>query len=145
MGNSQGREARPGHYAVNANDPEALRNAAGGEAGGSNVYSSRHGRASQSNLASIFSSSNYRDREREGPQDEAALAARRETKAEREIRRAEKERAARQRERDRSMREESVDGGYLVTQGVYTGAEDYNKDVVRTLMVRYPHSSMTEP
>lgn len=143
MGNANGREARPSHFAVNSNDPEALRSAAAREGTG-NVYSSRQGRASQSNLASIFSSSSHRDREREGPQDEAALAARRETKAEREIRRAEKERNARQRERERSMREESVDGGYLVTQGVYTGAEDYNKDVVRTLMVRSPHLSRDE-
>jgi hypothetical protein len=35
------------------------------------------------------------------------------------------------------MREESVDGGYLVTQGVYTGIEDYNKAIVRHLMVCY--------
>jgi hypothetical protein len=28
-----------------------------------------------------------------------------------------------------------VDGGFLVTQGVYTGIEDYNKTVVRQLMV----------
>lgn len=33
------------------------------------------------------------------------------------------------------MREEHVDGGYLVTQGVYTGTEDFNKAVVRQLMV----------
>ena len=36
------------------------------------------------------------------------------------------------------MREEHVDGGYLVTQGVYTGIEDYNKGVVRQLMVLLP-------
>jgi len=47
----------------------------------------------------------------------------------------EKERVLRERERERSMREESVDGGYLVTQGVYTGIEDYNKSVTRQLMV----------
>lgn len=63
------------------------------------------------------------------------LEARRETKQEREIRKAEKERVAREKERERSMREEHVDGGYLVTQGVYTGTEDYNKGVVRQLMV----------
>ena len=34
------------------------------------------------------------------------------------------------------MREEHVDGGYLVTQGVYVGTEDFNKAVVRQLMVR---------
>ena len=60
---------------------------------------------------------------------------RRETKQEREARKLEKERAAREKERERSMREEHVDGGYLVTQGVYTGPEDYSKGVVRRLMV----------
>ena len=34
------------------------------------------------------------------------------------------------------MRDENVDGGYLVTQGVYTGLEDFNKYIVRQLMVR---------
>lgn len=34
------------------------------------------------------------------------------------------------------MLEEHVDGGYLVTQGVYVGVEDFNKAVVRQLMVR---------
>lgn len=47
----------------------------------------------------------------------------------------EKERAARVKERERSMKEEHVDGGYLVTQGVYVGTEDFNKAVVRQLMV----------
>lgn len=42
---------------------------------------------------------------------------------------------ARLKERERSMKEEHVDGGYLVTQGVYVGTEDFNKDVVRQLMV----------
>lgn len=63
------------------------------------------------------------------------MEIRRETKQEREARRAERERLAREKERERSMREESVDGGYLVTQGVYTGSEDFNKWVVRQLMV----------
>ena len=65
----------------------------------------------------------------------SSLETRRETKQEREARKLEKERVARDKERGRSMREESVDGGYLVTQGVYTGTEDYNKGVVRQLMV----------
>ena len=51
----------------------------------------------------------------------------------------ERERVNRERERERSMREESVDGGYLVTQGVYTGVEDFSKPVVRQLMVRSPN------
>lgn len=63
------------------------------------------------------------------------LEARKETKQEREARKLEKEHIAREKERERSMREESVDGGFLVTQGVYTGTEDYSKGVVRQLMV----------
>ena len=69
--------------------------------------------------------------------DTSTLETRRETKQEREARKLEKERVAREKERERSMREESVDGGYLVTQGVYTGIEDYNKGVVRQLMVGF--------
>ena len=59
----------------------------------------------------------------------------RETKQEREARKAEKERQIRLKERERSMREEGVDGGYLVTLGVYTGVEDFSKGVVRQLQV----------
>lgn len=68
-------------------------------------------------------------------QDPSTLEQRRENKAEREARKAEKERQTRLKERERSMREEHVDGGYLVTQGVYVGTEDYNKVIVRQLMV----------
>ncbi|PYH99531.1 hypothetical protein BO71DRAFT_192818 [Aspergillus ellipticus CBS 707.79] len=67
--------------------------------------------------------------------DLASLEHRRETRQEREARRLEKERIARLKERERSMKEEHVDGGYLVTQGVYTGPEDFNKAVVRQLMI----------
>jgi hypothetical protein len=66
---------------------------------------------------------------------------RKETKAERDARRLERERVARAAERERSMREEHVDGGYLVTQGVYTGTEDFSKPVVRQLMVSGSSSS----
>ena len=95
------------------------------------IYSSRTGRGSRPDLSALLgiSSGNHTEREVTG------LETRRETKQEREIRKAEKERIARERERERSMREEHVDGGYLVTQGVYTGTEDYNKSVVRQLMV----------
>jgi hypothetical protein len=34
------------------------------------------------------------------------------------------------------MKEEHVDGGFLVTQGVYVGTEDFNKAIVRQLIVR---------
>ncbi|KAK5633256.1 hypothetical protein RRF57_008971 [Xylaria bambusicola] len=60
---------------------------------------------------------------------------RRETKAEREARKLEKERAARIKERERSMKEEHVDGGYLVTMGIYTASEDFNKPAVRQLQI----------
>lgn len=70
-----------------------------------------------------------------GDRDVASLERRRESKAEREAKKIERERLARERERERSMREESVDGGYLVTQGVYTGVEDFSKPIVRQLMV----------
>lgn len=70
-----------------------------------------------------------------GEQDVASLEQRRENKAEREARKVEKERQARLKERERSMKEENIDGGYLVTQGVYVGVEDYGKSIVRQLMV----------
>ncbi|TAQ90582.1 hypothetical protein B7494_g1113 [Chlorociboria aeruginascens] len=60
---------------------------------------------------------------------------RRETKQEREARKLEQARVIRAREREKSIKEEHVDGGYLVTMGVYTGPEDFNKAVVRQLMI----------
>ncbi|KAI1129964.1 hypothetical protein F5Y10DRAFT_141987 [Nemania abortiva] len=60
---------------------------------------------------------------------------RRETKQEREARKLEKERAARIKERERSMREEHVDGGFLVTMGIYTASEDFSKPAVRQLQI----------
>ena len=70
-----------------------------------------------------------------GDRDVSIEEFRRETKQEREARKLEKERVAREKERERSMREEHVDGGYLVTQGVYTGIEDYDKAIVRQMMI----------
>ena len=70
-------------------------------------------------------------------QDASSLEARRETKQERDARKVERERTARLKERERSMKEEHIDGGYLVTQGVYVGAEDFNKGMVRQLMVSH--------
>lgn len=67
--------------------------------------------------------------------DVSSLEARRESKAEREAKRQEKEKQARLKERERSMKEEHVDGGYLVTQGVYVGVEDFYKTLVRQLMI----------
>ena len=93
------------------------------------IYSSRHGRGSRSDLSTLLGIGSNTERNGNG------LDGRKETKQEREARKLEKERVSREKERERSMREESVDGGYLVTQGVYTGIEDYNKAVVRQLMV----------
>lgn len=70
-----------------------------------------------------------------GSANPAASEQRRETKQERDARRAQRERAARLKERERSLREEGVDGGYLVTLGTYTGPEDFSKSTVRQLMV----------
>ena len=64
-----------------------------------------------------------------------SLDVRKETKQERDARKAEKERITRAKERERSLKEEAVDGGYLVTLGTYTGVEDFSKATVRQLMV----------
>lgn len=92
------------------------------------IHSSRNGRGSRPDLSFLGIGSG-------AERDTGSLEIRRETKQEREARKAERERVAREKERERSMREESVDGGYLVTQGVYIGTEDYSKVVVRQLMV----------
>lgn len=95
------------------------------------IYSSRPGRGSRPDLSSILGITS-------GNPSDAAFEGRRESKQEREARKLERERVNRAKERERSMREEHVDGGYLVTQGVYTGIEDYNKGIVRQLMVGNP-------
>ncbi|KAI9799633.1 MAG: SNF1-interacting protein [Piccolia ochrophora] len=94
----------------------------------SSLYSSRGGRSSRPDISFLGIGGGS---ERDTP----PLELRKETKQEREARRAERERVAREAERERSMRDEGVDGGYLVTQGVYTGIEDYSKPIVRQLMI----------
>jgi len=90
------------------------------------VYSGRGGRGSRPDLSFLGL----------GPSSTAdAPEVRRETKQEREARKLAKEQEARLKERERSMKEEHIDGGFCVTQGVYTGTEDFNKAVVRQLMV----------
>ncbi|KAI0465594.1 hypothetical protein F4859DRAFT_376066 [Xylaria cf. heliscus] len=126
MGNTHTKEERVGSHHQ------------GGEPGGSSlVGSGRHGefppgrRSSRPELSPLgvaltgASSSRQQD----------APFERRETKQEREARKLEKERAARIKERERSMKEEHVDGGYLVTMGVYTASEDFSKSVVRQLQI----------
>lgn len=94
------------------------------------IYSSRPARSSRSDLSAMFGMTNGNH-----DNDVSGVEGRRESKQEREARKLERERVIRERDREHSMREEHVDGGYLVTQGVYTGIEDYNKGIVRLLMV----------
>ncbi|PYI06257.1 hypothetical protein BO78DRAFT_121286 [Aspergillus sclerotiicarbonarius CBS 121057] len=122
MGNSQTKESRPlasSNRRSHHHGPYGDRHHADG---------SRSNRGSRPDL-SILGIGGSSER------DLATLEHRRETRQEREARKLEKERVARLKERERSMKEEHVDGGYLVTQGVYTGPEDFNKAVVRQLMI----------
>lgn len=125
MGNSQTKESRAGTPRRHSHQwtPGAS------DAPSRVLYQGpRSGRSSRPDL-SILGLGSSHDR------DVASLEHRRETKQEREARRLERERVARLKERDRSMKEEHVDGGYVVTQGVYVGTEDFSKAAVRQLMV----------
>ncbi|CAJ2504628.1 Uu.00g120220.m01.CDS01 [Anthostomella pinea] len=130
MGNSHGKEARlssrQGGHGSSA-DPGGSSQGAGyqGELPG---RSRRASRADLSALGLGFGASS-------SSRQEDVPFERRETRQEREARKLEKERIARLKERERSMREEHVDGGYLVTMGVYTASEDFNKPIVRQLQI----------
>ena len=129
MGNSQTKEARgQGSSGPRVNGSTSPTTRQEGIQNGSEASLPRPRRGSRSDFSflGIGGSSD---------QDASSLEQRRETKVEREARKAEKEKAARVKERERSMAEETVDGGYLVTQGVYVGAEDFSKAMVRQLMV----------
>lgn len=129
MGNNSTRESR-GPESSSPNGRQTDSSGTGGPASPTDrptpVYSSRTNRGSRPDLSflGIGSSSQQND-----------VPERRETKQEREARKLEKERVARVKERERSLKEEHVDGGYLVTMGVYTGPEDFNKPIVRQMMV----------
>lgn len=141
MGNSQTKEQRPpgpqfrsGHLRRNSSplitSPASPSSQGPSENTDDALYPSRHGRGSRSELSTLLGLASNVD-------SSTGIELRRETKQEREARKLERERVLREKERERSMREESVDGGFLVTQGVYTGIEDYNKPIVRQLMVCY--------
>ncbi|KAI0116725.1 hypothetical protein F4814DRAFT_458998 [Daldinia grandis] len=109
-----------------------------GDPGGSSTGAGYHGelpdrsrRASRPDLSGIGLSFGVSS----GSRNQDAPFEHRETKQEKEARRLERERAIRIKERERSMKEENVDGGYLVTMGVYTTSEDFNKPVVRQLQI----------
>lgn len=122
MGNSQTKEAR-------SPLSPSYRNRSLSDQSRSPYHGSRSHRSSRPDLSFLGIGSGSSER------DAVTHEHRRETKQDREARRQERERAARLRERERSMKEEHVDGAYLVTQGVYVGVEDFNKAVVRQLMV----------
>ncbi|KAF2144894.1 uncharacterized protein K452DRAFT_295467 [Aplosporella prunicola CBS 121167] len=134
MGNNATKESRPGSSRGHSH-PNSIRDAPAhsGHPGASRsaddrVYASRGGRnTSRPDLS--FLGLGTPDR------DPPSVETRRETRAEREARKLAKERELRAQERERSMRDEGVDGGYLVTLGTYTGPEDFNKQVVRQLMI----------
>ncbi|CAO2648022.1 Nn.00g089440.m01.CDS01 [Neocucurbitaria sp. VM-36] len=119
MGNTQGKESQPatrGHTRRSSVQVPASPTASGPVA------------ASQERTGSGIRGGETTERD-------PALEPRRETKAEREARKLEKDRVLRAQERERSIREEGVDGGFLVTLGVYTGPEDFSKPIVRQLQI----------
>lgn len=132
MGNSSSKDARgqQDSRASGSSSPTRRQDASAPapDATPRNGHSSRHRGGSRPDFSFLGIGGN-------NEQDTVSLEQRRENKVEREARKAEKERQARLKERERSMKEEHVDGGYLVTQGVYVGVEDFNKGIVRQLMV----------
>ncbi|KAL8720739.1 MAG: hypothetical protein Q9225_002439 [Loekoesia sp. 1 TL-2023] len=140
MGNASTKEQRAearrprhldprGFSSPNTSGPDSPANAPPAESSPQYMYSSRTGRVSRPDLSALLGLGSHSGENGQTPE------TRRETKQEREARKLEKERVARLKERERSMREEHVDGGYLVTQGVYTGIEDFDKRIVRQLMI----------
>ncbi|KAL4913165.1 hypothetical protein BDW62DRAFT_193156 [Aspergillus aurantiobrunneus] len=132
MGNSQTKETRPSHLQSSRRSHQWGSSSSHGRSPYSDRHHSEGSRSHRSSRPdlSLLGIGGSSDRD-----VATILEHRRETKQEREARRLEKERTNRLKERERSMREEHVDGGYLVTQGVYTGTEDFNKAIVRHLMV----------
>ena len=129
MGNKESRIAEGSHGQHHSDSPAGSGPIPPTDRQHAHVYSSRPGRGSRPDLSFLgIGSSSHAE----------ASESRKETKQEREARKAEKERVARIKERERSIKEEHVDGGFLVTMGVYTGAEDFSKPVVRQLMVSDP-------
>jgi hypothetical protein len=143
MGNSHGKESQPEgsrHVRRHSQHQPTSPTTAGPAAftqqrSGNNPYGggARRERGSRPDLSFLGI------RTAENAERDPALEPRRETKAEREARKLEKDRVLRAQEREQSLKEEGVDGGYLVTLGVYTGPEDYSKPAVRQLQVCATH------
>lgn len=130
MGNTSTKESRSSDGGHRSHHSAAAAHA-DSSATNADRSSSRRNRVSRADLAllGLASTGGGSSSRADAPHE------RRETKQEREIRRLERERLARIAERERSMREEHVDGGYLVTMGVYNGPEDFNKQIVRQLII----------
>jgi hypothetical protein len=128
MGNTHTKEERAGSYHGSATEPGSS-SLLGSARHGEGPPTRRPSRPDINPLSIAFSGGSSSRQQPDVPFE------RRETKQEREARKLEKERIARIKERERSMKEEHVDGGYLVTLGIYTAAEDFNKPVVRQLQV----------
>ncbi|KXJ89901.1 hypothetical protein Micbo1qcDRAFT_235110 [Microdochium bolleyi] len=134
MGNAQAKEARASARHGQAASPID-------SAPSSARHADRHDRSSRRqssrpDLAALGFSAASQQRSRSAqPEGADAPFERRETKQEREARRLERERVNRLKERERSMQEEHVDGGYLVTTGIYTASEDFSKTTVRHLQI----------
>ena len=144
MGNSQGKEARtasptqPHGVEVRSGDAPSSPGRPGSASrwltgslspSADDSQPSRGSRRPGRHDGTLFGIGAHRD------PDPADPMARRETRAEREARKLVKERELRDKVRERSVKEEGVDGGFLVTLGVYTGAEDFSKPTVRQLQV----------
>ncbi|RKF57927.1 Protein sip5 [Erysiphe neolycopersici] len=129
MGNNSTRETRgPDLASVQGNNEISSApspSASSAQRNHSQTHTSRQGRENRADLFILGLGSGSNN----------PLPERRETKQERDARKLEKERQARVIERERSLKEEHVDGGFLVTMGVYTGVEDFNKAVVRQLII----------
>lgn len=133
MGNAHGKEAGNGNRRASGSGQHGGSSAGAGHHGGDAPDRSRRA-SSRPDLGGLSlltggGSSSSRNQQADAPFE------RRETKQEREARRLERERVARVKERERSMKEEHVDGGFLVTMGVYTAIEDFSKPVVRQLQI----------
>ncbi|KAI9151471.1 C2H2 zinc finger protein [Paramyrothecium foliicola] len=132
MGNSNTKESREGHEGLSDRRGPGDPSAVPGRENNRDPGSRSRNRMSRPDLSLLGISSHGSSRDRDRPD---APFEHRETRQEREARRLERERALRAKERERSLREEHVDGGYLVTLGVYTGTEDFSKPVVRQLQI----------
>ncbi|ORY63869.1 uncharacterized protein BCR38DRAFT_308628, partial [Pseudomassariella vexata] len=131
MGNAHTKEGGRGSRGPGGNDGHD-----GGAGYPGDVSSGDRSRrqSSRPDLSSILGGAPSSSRHQPSARPDAPFE-RRETKAEREARRLERERVIRLKERERSMKEEHVDGGFVVTMGIYTAMEDFSKPVVRQLQI----------